>query len=306
MKIKKPLFWSNKNLISLSLIPFSTFLYITNFLKNFIFKKKFKIKTICVGNIYVGGTGKTSLSIEINNLLKKKFKTVFIKKKYYDQLDERKLLKTHGNLISHHSRKKSLIQVQNTKKFNLAILDDGLQDKTIKYDISLACFNTSLGFGNKLLLPAGPLRENLSALKNYSAIFLNGERINKKLFFTLKKFNNNIFYSKYIPTNIGKLNRNNKYLYFCGIGNPEEFDVTLRKYKFRIYKKFIFPDHHNYLDHEIDQIKRFAITNKLNIITTEKDYERLNSRNKKNIKYLKIKLKIKNLPKFEKFLLNRL
>ena len=81
MKIKKPLFWSNKNLISLSLIPFSTFLYITNFLKNFIFKKKFKIKTICVGNVYVGGTGKTSLSIEINNLLKKKFKTVFIKKK---------------------------------------------------------------------------------------------------------------------------------------------------------------------------------------------------------------------------------
>ena len=72
MKIKKPLFWDNKNLIALLLIPLSTITILVNFLKSFLLKRNYNIKTICVGNVYVGGTGKTSLSIEINNILKKK------------------------------------------------------------------------------------------------------------------------------------------------------------------------------------------------------------------------------------------
>ena len=306
MKISKPTFWNNKNLISLFLIPFSMITFIINFFKNFLSKKNFKIKTICVGNIYLGGTGKTSLTIEINNILKKSFKTIFIKKKYIDQLDEIELLKTYGNVFSDNDRKISLIKAENTRKYNLALLDDGLQDKTIKYDISIACFNSSYGIGNGLLIPAGPLRENLSMLRNYSAIFLNGEKKNKRLFSILKEFNNHIFYSNYISTNIRKFNRKNKYLYFCGIGNPEEFEYTLKKYKFNIVKKFIFPDHHNFKDKEIDEIKKIAFENKLKIVTTEKDYKRLNTKNKKNIDFLKIKLKIKNLNKFRKFLKERL
>ena len=306
MKISKPIFWNNKNLISLFLIPLSIITFIINFFKNFLSKKKFRIKTICVGNIYLGGTGKTSLTIEINNILKKSFKTIFIKKKYINQLDERKLLRTYGNVFSDNDRKISLIKAENTKKFNLAILDDGLQDKTIKYDISIACFNSSYGIGNGLLIPAGPLRENLSMLRNYSAVFLNGEKKNKRLFSILKEFNNHIFYSNYISTNIRKFNRKNKYLYFCGIGNPEEFEYSLKKYKFNIEKKFIFPDHHNFKNQEIDEIKKIAFENKLKVITTEKDYKRLNTKNKKNIDYLKIKLKIKNLNKFRKFLKERL
>ena len=107
---------------------------------------------------------------------------MFIKKKYYEQIDEEKLLKSKGNVLSNIDRKMSLIKAENNKKFNLAILDDGLQDKKINYDISIACFNSSYGFGNGLLLPAGPLRENLSVLKKYSAIFLNGEKKIKNFF----------------------------------------------------------------------------------------------------------------------------
>ncbi len=306
MNLRKPLFWNNKDLISISLIPFSSITFIVNFFKNFFLKKNYKIKTICIGNIYLGGTGKTSLSIEINNILKKKFQTVFIKKKYSDQLDEIELLKTQGHFFSDKNRQISLTKAENSKKFNLAILDDGLQDKTIKYDISIACFNSSYGFGNGLLLPAGPLRENLSELRNYSAIFLNGEKKNKELVSTIKKYNNNIFYSNYISINIRSFNRKKQYLYFCGIGNPEEFEKTLKKYNFNIVKKFIFPDHYNFKNEDVDEIRKIALENKLKIITTEKDYKRLNKRNKKNIEYLKIKLKIKNLNKFKKFLKERL
>ena len=301
MKIIKPLYLSDKNLISYLLAPLTVFTFLINFSKNFSVKKKYKIKTICVGNIYIGGTGKTSLCIEINKILKNKFKTVFIKKRYLDQLDERKMLQTHGKLISEENRGMSLDKAE-AKKFNLAILDDGLQDKKIDYDISIACFNSSYGIGNGYLLPAGPLREKLEILKKYSAIFVIGERKNTRLLSVLKKFNNKIFYSNYVPINMKNFNRKKSYLYFCGIGNPEEFENTLNKYKFKISKKFIFPDHHNYTNEDLEKIKRIALKEKLEIITTEKDYKRLTNKNKKSIKFLKVELKIENFKKFKNFL----
>ena len=301
MKIIKPLYLSDKNLISYLLAPLTVFTFLINFSKNFSVKKKYKIKTICVGNIYIGGTGKTSLCIEINKILKNKFKTVFIKKRYLDQLDERKMLQTHGKLISEENRGMSLDKAE-AKKFNLAILDDGLQDKKIDYDISIACFNSSYGIGNGYLLPAGPLREKLEILKKYSAIFVIGERKNTKLLSVLKRFNNKIFYSNYVPINMKNFNRKKSYLYFCGIGNPEEFENTLNKYKFKISKKFIFPDHHNYTNEDLEKIKRIALKEKLEIITTEKDYKRLTNKNKKSIKFLKVELKIENFKKFKNFL----
>ena len=192
------------------------------------------------------------------------------------------------------------------KKFNLAILDDGLQDKKINYDISIACFNSSYGIGNGYLLPAGPLREKINTIKNYDAIFLIGEKKNKKLSSTLRVFNDKIFYCKYFPLNINKFNRNKKYLYFCGIGNPEEFENTLKKYRFKVQKKKIFPDHYNYKNEDLDEIRKIESENNLQIITTEKDFKKLKSNNKKNIKYLKVELKIQNLKSFSNFLKKRI
>jgi len=72
MKINRPLFWDNKNLISFLLYPLSLITFLINIIKKITTKRSFKIKSICVGNLYVGGTGKTPLSIKINNILKKK------------------------------------------------------------------------------------------------------------------------------------------------------------------------------------------------------------------------------------------
>ncbi len=89
---------------------------------------------------------------------------------------------------------------------------------------------------------------------------------------------------------------------FCGIGNPQEFGNTLNKYKFKIKKKIIFPDHYNISDEQIKNIKKIAKKNKLNIITTEKDFLRLKKYNRKNIKFLKVDLNIKKLFEFKKLL----
>ena len=307
MKIIKPVFWSEKNFLSLLLYPLTVLTFLINLIKKFSVNKKFSIKTICIGNICVGGTGKTPLSIKIDKILKKKYKTVFVKKKYSDQSDEQSLLRSNGNLICTNYRDNGL-KIAQKLKYDVAIMDDGLQEKSIKYDLTIACFNTSEGIGNGLLLPAGPLRENISAIKNYDAIFLNGEKKNKKLFLLLKKINNNlkIFEGKYVPLNIKNFNRNKKFIIFSGLGNPEEYERTLKKYKFKIKEKFVFPDHHKFSNSEIKKIKKIAKNNKFEIITTEKDYFRLNNNNKKNIKFLKVNLQIKNIKKFSRFLEERL
>ena len=307
MKLIKPKFWESKNFISFILYPLSAITFLINFTKKFSIKKNFEIKSICIGNIFIGGTGKTSLAIEINDLLRKKFRTVFIKKNYKNQIDEINLLNNKGKIISSSNREDALFTASK-KKYQVAILDDGLQQKNINYDLKIACFNSKYAFGNGYVLPAGPLRENLNIIKDYDLIFLNGEKKNKKLLSKLKSINKNlqIFEGKYKPLNLKKFDLRKKYLMFSGIGNPHEFEQTLVKYKFNISEKIIFPDHHKFSNIDLKELKSNASRDNLTLVTTEKDFFRLNKTQRKNIKFLKIKLEIKDKEKLKKILISKL
>jgi len=306
MIFMKPNFWKTKNFVSLLVFPLTLITFSINFLKKFNSKKHFKIKTICIGNLSAGGTGKTSLAVELNELLRDKFKTVFIKKKYSNQNDEYNLLKKRGKIISSKNRKDALSIAE--KNFDLAILDDGLQQKDIEYDLKIVCINSYEGFGNNFLLPAGPLRENSNELNNYDIVFLNGFKKNQKIKHKIKKINKNlkIFNAIYEPINLKEYNLKNKFLSFCGIGNPHEFENTLKKFKFKIKEKLIFPDHYSISDKKIDNIKDIANKNNLKIITTEKDFLRLTKKQQKGINFLKVKLKIQNISKLKKFLKSKI
>ena len=111
MMFTKPKFWdySRPNLISYLLLPFTILIIIRNFYSNIIYKKKFnKIKTICIGNIYLGGTGKTPLTLKIYEILKNKnFKVSTAKKFYSKQRDEQLLLNKNSSLIVEKTRGKS-------------------------------------------------------------------------------------------------------------------------------------------------------------------------------------------------------
>ncbi len=307
MKVKRPIFWDSFNFISLILLPFSLLVIIFNFFKSLGIRKYFKIKTICVGNIYLGGTGKTPLVLKINEILKYKFKTVFIKKKYIDQIDEQNILSKYGNLICLNFRDIAL-RIAEKKNYQLAILDDGLQDKSLNYDISIACFNSSELVGNGLVLPAGPLREKIANIIDYDVAFLNGGKNNKSFEKNLMKLNPNlkIFRAKYLPKNLRSFKLKSNFLMFSGIGNPLEFQQTLKKYNFKIKRIITFPDHYKYKSSDINNIKNIAKSKKLKIITTEKDYHRLSNIHKKNIQFLKIELKIEKEKEFKNFLLNKL
>ena len=301
MKLKKPQFWDYKkpNIIAYFLWPISITLQLLNsFKKIFISKKKFKnIKTICIGNIYIGGTGKTSLSLKVYEILiQKKFKTCFIKKDYIDQLDEQRILEKKGKLFK---SKKRLIALKNaiSENYEVAIFDDGFQDETINYDLKFVCFNNLNWIGNGLTIPSGPLRENFRNIKNCNHIFINGDlenidNIKKKILETNPKVN--IHIGKYVPENLKKFNINEKYLVFSGIGNHKTFLSMLKKNKFNIVKDIEFPDHYNYSKKDINKIISISKDYNCKILTTEKDFFRSKNYMSDKIEFISSRLEVLN------------
>ena len=306
MKLKKPNFWDYKkpNLISYLLLPLTLPFTINNFFLNINSQRKNKeITSICVGNIYVGGTAKTPLTIKIFEILKKmNLKTATIKKFYSNQIDEQKILQKKTNLLCFKDRKQAIKEAVR-KNFEIVVFDDGLQDLTMHYDLTFVCFNNLTWIGNGNLIPAGPMREKLESLKKYNAVFFNGNGENiSRLKPIIKKFNKKIkiFETFYEPLKIKKFDKKEKYLAFSGIGNPTSFKKTLIKNKFNIIKEIIFADHYQYTSNDIINIKRSAKELGAKIITTEKDYIKLKPKDNKGINFLEVKLVLKK----EKELIN--
>jgi len=312
MEISKPKFWDIKkpNYLSYLLLPFTLPIIINNFFLRF--KKtrtNKKIKTICLGNIYVGGTAKTPLTIKLSQILHKlNFKTATIKKFYKNQFDEQELLDNKTKLYC----KKNRVQALNAAlqdNIDIAIFDDGLQDSFLTYDISFVCFNNTNWVGNGFLIPSGPLREKLKSITKYDAIFINGEEDdNTDIKNSILEISPNmkIFETYYKPINIHKLNIEDNYLIFSGIGNPNGFKKTLLTHKFKIINEINFPDHYQYKDKDIKKIKKIANNLNAKIITTEKDFVKISKKNKEKIIFLEIDLVIKKQDELISFIKSKI
>ncbi len=305
MKFKKPKFWDLKkpNIYSYILLPIAFLIQVFAYFKKKTKINDFKIKTICVGNIYVGGTGKTSLCIKINEILKKKnIRSCFIKKFYKDQLDEQKILKKRGQVFSSKVRVDSIKQAEH-ENYEVAIIDDGLQDSSINYDKSIVCFNNINWIGNGMVIPSGPLRENLFSIRNYDCIFLNGnlenlETIKKEIVTIHSKAN--IYIGQYKILNIDEINLSDNYFAFSGIGNHKTFLSTLKEHKIKVMEDLEFPDHYEYTNKDLDKIITSSKKFNSKIITTEKDYLRIDNQIKKEIQFVKSELIIIDEEKFIK------
>ena len=311
MKLKKPKFWDNKNSILLPylFLPFSLILILINLFRKIITKKrKIKgIKTICIGNIYIGGTGKTSLSLKIHEMLKqKKIKSCFIKKDYANQKDEQRILENKGRLFRSKKRLLSLVEAAD-QGYEVAIFDDGLQDYSIDYDLIFVCFNDLNWIGNGFTIPSGPLRESFRNIKYYKNIFINGNMENlENAKNKIREINPEakILFTTYTPINLNEFSEKENYLVFSGIGNHQSFISMLKKNKINIVKDIEFPDHYNYSDKDIDNIVTEAQNINCKIITTEKDFHRLSNKNIDRIKFVKSEIKIKDEDKFLEIILN--
>ena len=310
MNIKKPKFWDLKkpNLISYLLIPFTIPLLINNFFLNKKNKKIKEIKSICVGNIYIGGTGKTPSTIRLYEILRKIEPQICTGKKFYsNHEDEKIILEKKTNLICEDNREK-IIQIAIKKKQKIIIFDDGLQDKKLDFDLKFVCFEAENWIGNGKLIPAGPLREKISSLKKYDAVFLKDSELNKNVQEIIKNYNQNIevFHTSYQIKNFRSFDLSKKFLVFSGIGNPKNFMNTLNKNNFKIIDQIIFSDHYNYKQEDINFIKNRAKKINAEIITTEKDFVKISKFDNENINFLEIELKIENEKKLINFIKNKI
>ncbi len=305
MKLNKPKFWETKNnFVYFILYPLSLiFLAFVSIKKKIIKPLKFNIPIICVGNIYLGGTGKTPVSIFIANELKTLGKRpVIIRKFYQSHKDEHKLIKANfESLILNKIRKFGIYEAEKNNH-DVAILDDGFQDYSIEKNFSILCFNSNQLIGNGSVFPSGPLRESLSSLQNAQIVLINGKK-KKEFEEKILKINKSlkIFYSNYKPLNIEKF-MNKRLLVIAGIANPDNFFKLIEENNLNVIEKLVFPDHYEFSVNEIMNIIEKAKSKNLQIIMTEKDYFKISHFNLDQLEYLKVSLEIEGKDEFLKIL----
>tara|TARA_Y100000996_G_scaffold343505_1_gene281151 strand:+ start:337 stop:1266 length:930 start_codon:yes stop_codon:yes gene_type:complete len=295
MNIKKPKYWRKKNsFLSLLLFPIAILIQLLNKIKNKLSSNQsFNIPVICVGNIFIGGTGKTPLTIMITKeLIEKGKKPAIIRKFYSDHLDEHRLIKNNVNCLFLNKKRNIAIKDAEKAKYDVAILDDGFQDHSIKKNLNILCFNSNQLIGNGMTIPSGPLRENINSVKRAQIIIINGQfdnQFEKKILKISDRIK--IFYSRYIPKEIEKF-KNKKLFAFAGIGNPENFFNLLIKNNLNVQKKVAFPDHYEFKKSEIQKMIDESKKNYLKLVTTEKDYLRIKDYGFKDVEVIKVELEV--------------
>jgi tetraacyldisaccharide 4'-kinase len=306
----KPKFWDEKkkSFWSVLLYPLSIIYYLIIRIKKKIYiQQKFNIPIICVGNIYIGGTGKTSAAIEIAKILNQFKKICFLTKGYgrksnkdiylnelnilnqnsEDTGDEALLLNKFGHVYISNNR---LEAIKNIIKlgYDAIILDDGFQDHLIFKNINILCFDSKNWIGNNNLIPAGPLREPLTSIKEANFIIIKGEKnqIIEKKIKTISP-NVEIIYAENRIENIETL-KNKNFIAFTGIGNPYSFFNALIDSNIKIIKQIIYPDHFQFTEKNYKTLFEEAENNNCNLITTEKDWVRINEQFKDKVYYTKL------------------
>jgi tetraacyldisaccharide 4'-kinase len=306
----KPKFWDKKNnsFLSILLYPLSIIYYLISVIRKKIsIPQKFNIPIICVGNIYIGGTGKTSAAIEIMKILNQSKKICFLTKGYgrkskkdvylnelnisnqntVDTGDEALLLNKYGDVYISNNRTKAINTIIKLG-YDAIILDDGFQDHLIFKNLNILCFDSKNWIGNNNLIPSGPLREPLTSIKEANFIIIKGEK-NQIIENEIKKISPNIeiIYAENRIENNETL-KNKNFIAFTGIGNPYSFFNTLLNNNIKIIKQIIYPDHFQFTEKNYKVLFQEAENNNCNLITTEKDWVRINKQFKDKVYYTKL------------------
>lgn len=284
--MKTPWWFLTKNPVSLLLVPFSWIYYLIGRVV-FMFRKISPVVSrrpvVCIGNILAGGVGKTPVVRAIANYFdapvvmrgyKKSAKTGNIG-------DEATMLARNGLAVHVGDRKSNVILLnKQVNEKGPIIMDDGLQNPSIKKDVSIVVFDEGIGFGNGLLLPAGPLRVPKSKLKDVDAIVVIKNKNKKKKFVLPDSVP--VFYAK--NQTVSPYDEDERLVAFAGIGYPKKFFNSLKN----VVAKQSFPDHYQYNSQDIERLVALAKKKNAKLITTEKDWVRLPIQIRDKIKYARL------------------
>ncbi len=295
-----PKFWNNRGVVSTILLPFS---WVYGAIVQFRLRKsgyKSKAKVICVGNVTAGGVGKTPVCMALAEKYISEGKRVcFVTRGYMGKLknivvdldkhsaietgDEARLLANVATTIISPDRANGA-RVAEELGMDVIIMDDGFQNPSLCKDECVIVFDGKVGIGNGRVLPAGPLRETLkNGEKRATCAIIMGE---DKTGLT-EKISIPCYFGKVVPEHLDI--EGAKVLAFAGIGRPSKFYDTLCELGYDVVETRDFADHYSYTKADIDELKEKAKARGLLLITTEKDFVKLDEEMKKDIHCLKIK-----------------
>ena len=328
--INSPKFWYRNDwpskVLALIIYPLSIIWIIISFIKKKVSKTyRSRLKIICVGNLNIGGTGKTPFAIYTYKILKELgFNPVFLTRgyggkekgpirvesthQYKDVGDEALLLNNIGPTIVSRDRSLGAKFIENHKyNYDVILMDDGLQNYQLEKNIKFLLVDKNLKFGNKLCVPAGPLREPINQrLKEIDSIILTGNNTDqdiglRKISDYISVFNSSIKIMQ--SSNI----KGNKFLAFCGLANPDKFYETLEKGGYKVFLTKSFPDHHQYTEEEINHLILKAKNKNLTLITTAKDYVKIiDKKNEIQVLSIESSFNAKDELRFKAFLKEKL
>ncbi|MDR3423834.1 MAG: tetraacyldisaccharide 4'-kinase [Alphaproteobacteria bacterium] len=276
-------------LASTLLTPFSCFFKTGTRLRR-VFAKPYRsrVPVICIGNVVVGGAGKTPTCLALAKILKKRgHKPCFVTRGYggkgvstcvdlalhsaEDVGDEALLLAAAAPTWAGRDRAAAARQAENYG--SLILMDDGLQNPHITKTVSLLVVDGDVGIGNGRVIPAGPLRETFAeALKKIHAMIIIGENDRQNLTTRAKV---PVFRARLQPDVPRGFPRDSRFVAFAGIARPEKFFATARSLALDLAEVCAFPDHYVFSEADIDALRLKAEEQGARLLTTEKDAARL-------------------------------
>ena len=294
MPIKTPHFWTELSWQSVILFPVSYIWRFGHYAQQKILNtKETEIPVICVGNLTVGGSGKTPVVITLCRFLSgigkstsiltrgfggKEKGPIFVSTNLHQSLDvgDEPLMMAHSlDVCVSRNRPLGANHILDKKKYDCIVMDDGLQNPTLKKDLNIAVFDGKFGIGNGFLLPAGPMRQKLEVgIQNIDLVIFNGKDetgLGQKI-------------PPHIPIFTGELQpdeeivekmKNRRVYGFAGIGNPSRFFKTLNDIGTDLVGEAHFADHHPYTDADLTQLYEEAMQSGAELVTTQKDWMRL-------------------------------
>ncbi len=290
---------------------------------------KSKIPIISVGNIDVGGTGKTPFVIALCNVLEQQnLQPLIVTRGYKRQNKELIFIDTNddlqytaqelgdepyhiissikrGSMVVDHNKKRAVDFANRLDNIDYIILDDGYQSRYIQKNIEIVLLNMSRPNNWYHMLPIGGLREPVKNLKRADFIYTikgnNSSTIKSKKLNTSFKI---IEYKNGLKNNQSQIDSKFKLISCCGIGDPKFFDDTLKKLNVRINKKINFINHVQYNKNRLGQLETL-LENNDGLVTTYKDFVKFDQQfiNKYLIYVVKMKIEIDDKILIEKICL---
>ena len=322
--MKRPAFWDTPGPTwqSFFLTPASLIYGLGRMLHvSFIKAGRTPVPLICVGNVTVGGTGKTPVVLDLGNRLKKAGRAVHLLSRGYGgrtfgpqrvepdrhtaiEVGDEPLLLARTAPTWVAVDRLSGARVAANEGAEIVIMDDGFQSPRLVKNLSFLVFDGASGIGNGAMLPAGPMREPLSiALRRANAAVIIGDDYHSLARYIPKSVT--LFQADMIPvTPVG--NSLGKVVAFAGIGRPKKFFHTLAEAGYDLVDTVAFPDHNLFAEHELTDLRARAKHHSAQLITTEKDFVRLTPSEREGIATMGVTLRWRDEVALDQFLANQL